>query len=128
MRAWTIVLLLAASVAWGAEQAGLERTLTLPHALAPGGIAWLQVEVGPLAPGQRVRVTTRDGESIGAVAPFGAGERRLGGRYPLPVPAAAIHDGALSVVVTITDANGSPRAPTPEEVRSLTLQTSDTAR
>ena len=128
MRRWAIVPMLAASVAWGAEQAGLERTLTLPHALAPGGIAWLQVEVGPLAPGQRVRVTTRDGEQIGAVAPFGAGERRLGGRYPLPVPAAAIHDGALSVVVTITDANGSSRTPTPEEVRSLTLQTSDTAK
>ena len=128
MRWWAIVLALAGSLAYGAEQGGMERTLTLPHALAAGAIAFLQVQVGPLAPGQRVRVTTRSGELIGAVAPFGPGERQRSGVYALPVPAGEIHDNALSVVVTITDANNSPRAPTPAEVQSLKLLTSDAAR
>jgi hypothetical protein len=106
----------------------MERTLTLPYPLAPGAIAWLQVEVGPLAPGQRVRVTTKAGELLGAIAPFGPRERQLAGLHSLPVPAAAIQDGSLSVVVTITEGSNSSRAPTPEEVRNLELLTSDKAR
>lgn len=106
----------------------MERTLTLPHALAPGGIAWLQVQVGPLAPGQRVRVTTRAGELLGTASPFGPGARQQSGVYAIPVPAAAIHDGALAVVVTITDGSNPPRAPTPAEVQSLKLLAPDAAK
>ena len=90
----------------------MERTLTLPHPLAPGAIAWLQVQVGPLAPGQRVRVTTRSGELLGAVSPFGPGARQQSGIYSLAIPPGTIRDDALAVVVTITDANNPPRAPT----------------
>ena len=122
------VLTLAASIAYGAEERGMERTLTLPHSLAPGAIAWLEVQVGPLAPGQRVRVTTRAGESLGAISPFGRAERQQAGTYSLPVPPDAIHDDTLSVVVTITEANKPPRAPTPTEVQSLKLLAPDTAR
>jgi hypothetical protein len=100
----------------------MERTLTLPQPLAAGANAWLEVQVGPLAPGQRVRVTTQAGELLGAISPFGQAERQRAGVYSLPIPADAIHDGALSVVVTITQANGPPRAPTPAEVQSLKLQ------
>ena len=103
----------------------MERTLTLPHPLAPGTIAWLQVQVGPLAPGQRVRVTTRSGELLGAVSPFGAAERRQSGIYSLAIPPGAIRDDALAVIVTITDANNPPRAPTSTEVQSLKLLTPD---
>jgi hypothetical protein len=128
VRYWAIVLTLAGSVAHGAEDGGMERTLTLPHPLAPGTIAWLQVQVGPLAPGQRVRVTTRSGELLGAVSPFGAAERRQSGIYSLAIPPGAIRDDALAVIVTITDANNPPRAPTSTEVQSLKLLTPDAAR
>jgi hypothetical protein len=66
-------------------------------------------------------VTTRAGELIGAISPFGRAERQQAGIYSLPVPPDAIHDDALSVVVTITEANKPPRTPTPGEVQSLKL-------
>ncbi|MGV7219389.1 hypothetical protein [Bradyrhizobium sp. UFLA05-112] len=106
----------------------MERTLTLPHSLAPGAIAWIEVQVGPLAPGQRVRVTTQAGELLGAISPFGPGERQNAGIYSLPVPPDAIHDDNLSVVVTITEANKPPRAPNPAEVKSLKLLAPNTTR
>lgn len=128
MRRWAIALTLAASIAYGAEEAGMERTLTLPHSSGPSANAWLEVKVGPLAPGQRVRVTTRAGELLGAIRPFGRAERQQAGIYSLPVPPDAIHDDALSVVVTITEANQPPRAPTAAEVQSLRLLSSGGAR
>lgn len=106
----------------------MERTLTLPHSLDAGANAWLEVQVGPLAPGQRVRVTTPTGELLGAISPFGTAERRHAGVYSLPVPQDAIHAGALSVIVTITEANTPPRAPTPAEVQSLKLLAPGAAR
>jgi hypothetical protein len=95
----------------------MERTLTLPRPLKDGAHAWLEVQVGPLAPGQRVRVTTLSGELLGAISPFGPTERRHSGLYSLPVPADAIRNGALSVRVTITDANKPARTPTDAEVQ-----------
>src|SRR5271154_876858 len=115
-----VLLALAASLAYGAEGgAWMEQTLTLPHPLKPGAHAWLEVQVGPLAPGQRVRVTTLAGEPIGAIAPFGPAERRQSGVYSLPVPPDAIHDGVLSVRVAVTQSNEPSRAPTATEVQSL---------
>jgi hypothetical protein len=106
----------------------MERTLTLPHSLAPGANAWLEIQVGPLALGQRVRVATQGGALLGAISPFGRAERQQAGTYSLPVPSDAIHDDTLSVIVTVTEANKPARAPTPEEVRSLKLLAPDTAR
>lgn len=99
----------------------MQRTLTLPRPLAAGANAWLEVQVGPLAPGQRVRVTTPTGELLGAISPFGPAERRHAGVYSLPVPPDAIREGSLSVVVTVTESDKPPRAPTPAEVQSLKL-------
>jgi hypothetical protein len=99
----------------------MEQTLTLPHPLAPGARAWLEVQVGALAPGQRVRVTTLAGEPIGTIAPFGPAERRQSGVYSLPVPPDALHDGVLSVRVTVIQSNAAPRAPAATEVESLRL-------
>jgi hypothetical protein len=106
----------------------MEQTLTLQHPLEPGAQAWLEVQVGPLGPGQRVRVTTLAGEPIGTIAPFGPAERQRSGVYSLPVPPDAIHDGVLSVRVTVTQSNAAPRPPAAREVQSLRLRASDTAR
>jgi hypothetical protein len=104
----------------------MERTLTLPRPLKDGAHAWLEVQVGPLAPGQRVRVTTLSGELLGAISPFGSTERRHSGVYSLPVPADAIRNGALSVRVTITDANKPARTPTDAEVQKPEIADSPT--
>lgn len=99
----------------------MERRLTLPHPLAPGETAWLKVQVGPLAPGQRIRVTASGGAVLGAVVPFGPGARRAGATYTVPVPTDAIHDAALMVEVMLIEANRPPRDPTAAEVPSVTL-------
>jgi hypothetical protein len=117
--------MLAASAAYGAEQAGMKQTLTLPQALAPGTTAWLEVQVGSLAPGQRVRVTTQDGALIGTISPFGRAQRESSGVHALPVPPDAIHAGALSVVVTIVEGSDPPRTPTSAEVQRLRLSPSN---
>ena len=106
----------------------MEQTLTLPQPMKAGANAWLEVQVGPLAPGQRVRVTTLTGEPIGTIAPFGPPQRGRPGVYSLPVPPDAIHDGALSVRVVVTQLNAPPRAPTAAEVESLRLLSPDATR
>lgn len=121
MRCAAAVLMLVASVAYGAEGTGMERSFTLAHPLSAGANAWLEVQAGPLAPGQRIRVTTATGEIIGAIAPFGPAQRRHPGIYTLPVPAAAIQNGVLSVRVTVLEGNKPPRAPTAAEVQGLKL-------
>lgn len=103
----------------------MEQTLTLPHPLKAGASAWLQVQVGTLAAGQRVRVTTLAGEPIGTISPFGPAQRQGGGIYSLPVPPDAIRDGALTVRVTVTQSNAPPRAPTATELESLKLLAGD---
>jgi hypothetical protein len=128
LRRSLILLALVASLAYGAEGgAWMEQTLTLPHPLKPGARAWLEVQVGPLAAGERVRVTTLAGEPIGAISPFGPAQRRQSGVYSLPVPPDAIHDGALSVRVTVVQSNAPSRAPTATEVQSLQLRATDAA-
>jgi hypothetical protein len=106
----------------------MEQTLALSHPLRSGDSAWLEVQVGPLAPGQRVRVTTSTGELLGTISPFGPAARQNVGVYSLPVPSDAILNGALSVRVTILDANKPPRAPTAAEVQSLKVMTQDAAK
>jgi hypothetical protein len=106
----------------------MEQKLMLPHPLQSGAHAWLEVRVGPLAPGQRIRVTTSAGDEIGTIAPFGPAQRRQSGVYSLPVPPDAIQQGALSVRVTVTQSNAPARAPTATEVQSLKLLAPDDAR
>jgi hypothetical protein len=119
------LLALVASLAQAADGAGMEQTLTLPQPLKAGASAWLEVQVGPLTSGQRVRITTSTGKLIGTIAPFGPAQRARSGVYSLPVPPDTIQEGALSVRLTVTQSNIPPRAPTPMEVQSLRLRASD---
>jgi hypothetical protein len=98
-----------------------DMTLTLPHPLAAGEIAWLEVQVGPIGRGQEIDVTTAAGQALGTISPFGVRAGQDAGTYPLPVPADAIRNGRLSVRLTITQFGAPPRAPTPQEVRSVKL-------
>jgi hypothetical protein len=123
LRRLAILLALISSLAPATAQ--MKQTLTLPSPLKAGASAWLVIEVGPLDPGQRVRVTTDSGELIGTVAPFGATERRNAGVYSFPVPPVEVRDGALRVLVTVTQSNAAPRTPSATEVRSVRLLTSD---
>jgi hypothetical protein len=98
-----------------------DMTLVLPHPLRPGEAAWLEIEVGPIQRGQEIDVTTASGEELGVISPFGVRTGQSAGTYTLPVPSSAIHDGRVTVRLTISQAAGSPRAPTAQEVRSVKL-------
>jgi hypothetical protein len=95
-------------------------TLALPHPLAAGESAWIEVQLGTISKGRVVTVTTATGQLLGTISPFGARPGQGGGTYTLPVPADAIRDGRVAIRVTISDlGGGSPRAPTAQEVRSI---------
>jgi hypothetical protein len=121
-RVTTAAFVLVALLAWGWSMVSAqELTLTLPHPPAAGGVAWLQVRVGAIGRGQQIDVTTETGRRLGTISPFGVRSGEAAGTYTLPVPADAIHDGKLSVRVTISRAGTAPRTPTPEELRSVKL-------
>jgi hypothetical protein len=96
-------------------------TLQLAEPLAPGASAWIEVQVGPVGSGRRINVTTASGQPLGVISTFGTRTGQDAGTYPLPVPRDAFRDGRLSVSLTITQAGAPPRAPTPDEVRSVKL-------
>jgi hypothetical protein len=104
-----------------AVQAGAVTRLMLPHPLAPGEIAWIEVQVGAIARGREIEVTTASGQPLGVISPFGVRLGQDAGTYTLPVPPDAIRDGAVAVRLAITQPGRPPRPPTAEEVRSVTL-------
>jgi hypothetical protein len=110
------------SVAWGQET-----TLTLPHPLGAGETAWIELQVGPIGR-QEIDITTAAGQPLGTISPFGPRTGQDAGTYTFPVPADLIHDGRLAVRITITQANGSPRAVTDQEVRSVKLTVAGASR
>jgi hypothetical protein len=103
------------SAAWAQDM-----TLTLPHPLAAGETAWIELQLGPIGR-QEIDITTAAGQPLGTVSPFGPRAGQDAGTYAFPVPADAIRDGRLTVRITITQPNGSPRPATEQEVRSVKL-------
>jgi hypothetical protein len=103
--------------------AAREVTLTLPHPLAAGEIAWLVVELGRLSRGQEIDVNTASGKRLGTISPYGTHIGQAAGTFTLPVPPDAIHDGKITVRLSISGGGAPPRAPAAREVRRVTLTT-----
>jgi len=96
-------------------------TLVLPRPLAEGALAWIDVRIGRIGPGQEISITTAAGRDLGVISPFGMRAGQEAGTFTLPVPADAIVNGRLTIRVALTQV-GAARAPTPEEVRGVTLK------
>jgi hypothetical protein len=111
-----------------AQDAARSMTLELPRPLAAGETAFIEVQVGPIGRGRTIEVTTASGQPLGTVSPFGVRTGQDAGTYPLPVPQDAIHDGRLSIRLTISQPGGSSRAPTADEVHSVKLGVGGGAR
>lgn len=126
MRWAAIAFVLIALLVWGWSVSAEEMTLRVPHPLAPGGVVWLQVQVGALGRDQQIDVTTDTGRMLGTISPFGVRSGQAAGTYTLPVPSDAIKDGHLSVRLTISQAGSPPRTPTAEELRGVKLIIPDT--
>ena len=95
--------------------------LALPGAGAAGEMLVVRVTAGPLKPHERIIVRTRDGEIAGTVSPFGAQARQSSGIYTIPLPGNAVKDGLVRLLVQVAEKDAPARAPTSEEVRSITL-------
>jgi hypothetical protein len=97
-------------------------TLVLPHPLRQGEMAWIEVQVGPI--GRReINVATAGGRQLGTISPFGVRFGQDAGTYTVPVPPDAIHDGRVTVRLTISQPGAQPRAPTATEVHDVKLLT-----
>jgi hypothetical protein len=95
-----------------AEEASVIELAT-PRSLAPGETAQLIVSTGRLPNGARLRVTTEEGETLGAIAPFGP---KLGSRSAsaaIPVARSHIVNDRLRLRLVILEPDASPRAPRP---------------
>jgi hypothetical protein len=104
-----------------AAAAGSDLTLALSHPLRAGEMAWLQVQVGPLARGQQIEVTTVDGQLLGVISPFGVRRGEAAGTYTLPIPPEAIQGDRLAVRLMVSQFDGPARPPTTQEVLKVTL-------
>jgi hypothetical protein len=87
----------------------------------PAASARIEVQVGAIARGREIDVTTASGQELGVISPFGVRVGQDGGTFTLPVPADAIRDGRIAVRLTITQYGAPPRPPTAQEVRSVKL-------
>jgi hypothetical protein len=99
----------------------LDMTLVLPRTLRAGEIALINVQVGPISRGQQINITTASGQELGVISPFGVRRAQDAGTYTLPVPRNVVHDGRISIRLTITQPGAAPRAPTAQEVRGVKL-------
>ena len=115
--AFALLILLAQEIT--AAALAHDMTLILPHPIRAGETAWITVHVGPIRRGQEIDVTTAAGRELGVISPFAVRSGRDAGTYTLPLPRDAIHDGRVSVRLTITQVNAAPRAATKKEVRSV---------
>lgn len=93
--------------------------LAAPPAAARGQSVELAVTTGPLPPGARLALSTADGETLGAVAPYSPGRRS--NTATVPVPRSAIVGGRLRLRLQVLEPRAPPRAPRPSEIQRLEL-------
>jgi hypothetical protein len=95
--------------------------LILPRPAADREAVRLQISVGELARGARLRVSTGNGVLLGTVSPFGVRRGQAAGSYTLPLPATAIVNGRVELRLEVEEPGAVARAPKPGEVEGVTL-------
>jgi hypothetical protein len=93
--------------------------LAAPPAAARGQSVELAVTTGPLPPGARLALSTADGETLGAVAPYPPGRRS--NTATVPVPRSVVVGGRLRLRLQVLEPRAPPRAPRPGEIQRLEL-------
>src|SRR5262249_46769146 len=122
MRRYLAIAALAAGLlglGTGALGAGEFRMIDLaaPPAAARGQSVELAVTTGSLPPGARLALSTEDGETLGAAAPYVPGARST--TATVPVPRSAIVGGRLRLRVQALEPSAPPRPPRPGESQLL---------
>ena len=95
--------------------------VALPRAAYPNEAVELAVQAGVLARGAEVDVTTPSGAHIGTISPFAIRDHRPAGTYSFPLNSSMIHDGLVTVYLSVKRHGMPPRAPTPDEVKDVSV-------
>ncbi len=117
---WLAAVLAAGGIAGGETQFGTVE-LALPRAVAAHEAVWLQIRVGALPRGARLRVSTSDGVPVGTISPFGVRGGQAAGSYTIPLPKSAIANGRVRLQLEIEEPGTTARAPRPAEVENVDL-------
>ena len=124
MRTRILVTMLLASLtgSWTGQAVAQEAKvieLTAPRMPGPDDGVEVQITAGRLPPGARIELLAEQGESYGALAPFGPARGTT--TATVPVPRSALVNGRLRLRVRVIEPGAPPRAPRPEEIESLNL-------
>lgn len=104
-------------------------TLAVSEETRKSGEPVLMVQTGELPAGTKVVVATADGVVLGAIAPFGAGERKKPAKHPIVIPEELRRREKLELVLTIEEGKThQKRAPQAKEVIGVELKAASTPR
>lgn len=94
--------------------------LAMPRLAVAGETVQLIIRAGRLPKGARLMITSEEGETLGALTPFG---QELGGgsSAAIPVPLSRVVNGRLRLRLVIVEPDAPPRAPRAGEIESLKL-------
>ena len=106
----------------GQQGQGRVVNLVLPREVSAQEAVWVELKLGVLATGTEIDVETTEGKSLGTISPHGIRPGNEAGTYILPVPADAITDKRLSVLLTLKQPDSSKRSPTAKEVKNVRLK------
>ena len=82
---------------------------------------WLEVRIGALPAASTLVIRDEEGETIGAVSPYGKTIREAGGNHLVPLPASMQGDDKITLQVELALPDHEARPPTAEELAELQL-------
>ena len=96
--------------------------LVLPRGLNENEGLAVELKLGVLERGAKIRVETASGKMLGVVAPYGIRAGEEAGTYTVPVPAEEVSDNRVSLRISLDKHSRGKRAPTEQELRSVKLR------
>jgi hypothetical protein len=96
--------------------------LVLPRSLNEDEGLAVELTLGVLERGARVRVQTASGKMLGVISTYGIRSGEEAGTYSVPVPPELVSNNRLSLRITVNYTRDKQRAPTDQELRSVKLQ------
>ena len=96
--------------------------LAIPRPASPQQSAYLSVEVGVIAKGTEIDITTPSGMLIGTVSPFAIRPGQPAGTYVFPLSPDTIQNGRIIVQLAVRRAGAPTHAPAADEVPKVTVE------
>ncbi|HEY3579410.1 MAG TPA: hypothetical protein VGK82_02665 [Pyrinomonadaceae bacterium] len=94
----------------------LARSLTAEEGLA------VELKLGVLERGNKIKVESMSGKLLGVISPYGIRSGEEAGTYTVPVPPELVSNKRLSLRIVVDQYSRGKRAPTKQELRDVRLQ------